>query len=114
MPSPPRRWNRKSKRVHRAPCSGREPLAQPTTSAPKSASSRHNEIARRTYGYERDSRKNHLPEGWADREDHLELAREGQRAGPEARRRGGRRLARRRPRLRNQGVGVKANGKGFC
>src|SRR6476469_8797000 len=83
---PPRRWNRKSKRVHRAPCSGREPLAQPTTSAPKSASSRHNEIARRTYGYERDSRKNHLPEGWADREDHLELAREGQRAGPEARR----------------------------
>src|ERR1700761_4026511 len=40
--SPPRRWNRKSRRELRAPCSGRAGSVPPMTSAPKSASSPRN------------------------------------------------------------------------
>ena len=111
--SPPKRWNRKSKRVRRAPCSGRARSGPPTTSAPKSASSRHNETLGGRHGYQRDPRENHLPKRRADREDHVELAREGQRAGPEARRGGRRRAARRRPRLRHQGAGAEGQRQGL-
>ena len=41
--SRPRRWNRRSRRARRAPCSGRARSGPPMTSAPKSASSLHNE-----------------------------------------------------------------------
>ena len=41
--SPPRKWSRKSRLVRPAPCSGRARSGPPTTSAPKSASSLHNE-----------------------------------------------------------------------